>query len=191
MKLIKHRRNNQLLVNMTPMIDIVFQLIVFFLLTLHFSTPEYRIESQLPKDRGLAATPQFVSELNAIKVKLFRRNKENPDEAYTYIKVGNTWDISLPKGQWQGKAEPDARRQEEVDRVYATLAAKIKEDWVAQGSSPEQKGEISAPPPSGPSVPHGDVVRVLDTFLALGITTVNFEGAIAPLTSSEGGTMYR
>jgi hypothetical protein len=31
------------------------------------------------------------------------------------------------------------------------------------------------------------VVRVLDVFLQLGLTQVNFEGAMAPLSSSEGG----
>ena len=38
--------------NMTPMIDIVFQLIIFFLLSLKFKTIDRRIDSQLPKDRG-------------------------------------------------------------------------------------------------------------------------------------------
>src|SRR5687767_10641962 len=82
--------------NMTPMIDIVFQLIVFFLLTLRFSTPEYRIDSQLPKDRGLAATPQFVSDLGAIKVKVFRKDKDKGNAAWTKVKVGNDWEDKFP-----------------------------------------------------------------------------------------------
>ncbi len=36
--------------NLTPMIDVVFQLIVFFLITLKFTTLDQRIESMLPKD---------------------------------------------------------------------------------------------------------------------------------------------
>ncbi len=35
--------------NLTPMIDIVFQLLVFFLLTLNFKSVDRRIESMLPK----------------------------------------------------------------------------------------------------------------------------------------------
>jgi len=35
--------NTQL--NMTPMIDIVFQLILFFLFSIHFKSLDYRIES--------------------------------------------------------------------------------------------------------------------------------------------------
>jgi hypothetical protein len=174
--------------NMTPMIDIVFQLIVFFLLTLRFSAPEYRIESQLPKDRGLAATPQFVSDLQAIKVKLFRKDKDQGEKAWTKIKVGNDWETRLPDGVWTGKAEKDAGRLAEYEKVYAQLTAKIKEEWAKQDNSPDVKGEIAAPPPDGGAVPHGDIVRVLDVFLTLGLTQVNFEGQMAPMSISEGGS---
>ena len=79
--------------NMTPMIDIVFQLIIFFLLSLKFKTVDRRIESQLPKDRGLQATQQFVDELPMLTVKLFRRDQEVKDAedkslAFTRIRVG-------------------------------------------------------------------------------------------------------
>jgi hypothetical protein len=174
--------------NMTPMIDIVFQLIVFFMLTLKFKSVDHRIESQLPKDRGLQATPQFVSDLQAIKVKLFRKNKDNPAEAYTKIKVGNDWETTLPKGIWTGIWEQDLDRHKAYETTFARLTAKIKEDWARQDNNPEVKGEIAAPPPDGGAVPHGDVVRVLDTFLMLGLTQINFEGAMAPLSASEGGS---
>jgi biopolymer transport protein ExbD len=177
--------------NMTPMIDIVFQLVTFFLLTLHFSTPEDRLESQLPKDRGLAATPTIVKDFQNIKVKLFRRNKENKDEAYTLIRVGNNWEIALPKGQWPEDTQAEDARIKEYDKVYAALGAHIKEEWAKQGNSEEVHGEVAAPPPNGGAVPHGEAVRVLDTFLDVGILLVNFEGQIAPLSSAEGGTMYR
>lgn len=42
--------------NMTPMIDIVFQLILFFLFNLRFKSIDFRIDSMLPKDRGPIAT---------------------------------------------------------------------------------------------------------------------------------------
>ena len=38
---------------MTPMIDIVFQLLIFFMLTMQFKEVEGKLISQLPKDRGL------------------------------------------------------------------------------------------------------------------------------------------
>jgi biopolymer transport protein ExbD len=178
--------------NMTPMIDIVFQLVTFFLLTLHFATPEDRIESQLPKDRGLAATPQFVTDFQNVKVKLFRKNKETPDEAFTKVKIGNDWEIALPKGRWRPgmPREEEEALQKEHDQKFAQIAAKIRDEWKKQDNSPEVHGEISAPPPDGGAVPHGDIVRVLDIFLEVGMKEVNFEGGAAPLPTAEGGNMY-
>ena len=39
--------------NMTPMIDVVFQLLIFFMLSMHFKEVEGKLLSQLPKDKGL------------------------------------------------------------------------------------------------------------------------------------------
>ena len=69
--------------NMTPMIDIVFQLILFFLLSLKFKALQFRIESNLPTDRGIQATPDQPQDIPAIKVSLFRINDEDPARAYT------------------------------------------------------------------------------------------------------------
>ena len=44
--------------DMTPMIDIVFQLLIFFLLSAKFIALEGQLSSYLPKDRGLA--PSFA-----------------------------------------------------------------------------------------------------------------------------------
>ena len=42
--------------DMTPMIDIVFQLLIFFLLSAKFIALEGQLSSYLPKDRGLQAS---------------------------------------------------------------------------------------------------------------------------------------
>ncbi len=39
--------------NMTPMIDVVFQLLIFFMLSMHFKEVEGKLLSQLPRGRGL------------------------------------------------------------------------------------------------------------------------------------------
>jgi biopolymer transport protein ExbD len=38
--------------DMTPMIDVVFQLLIFFMLTMHFKEVEGKLLSQLPRSRG-------------------------------------------------------------------------------------------------------------------------------------------
>src|SRR5262245_34309191 len=161
--------------NMTPMIDIVFQLILFFLFSIHFKSLEYRIESSLPKDRGLKATPQIVTPIPAIKVGLFRINSDDPQQAYTKIKILG-YELVLKPYVWTGKRVTDSQLEDERDQEFAKVTAKIR---ALLKDAPEFKGEIDTPPPFGGSVPHADVVRILDCFLEAGVKEVNFTGAAA------------
>ena len=178
--------------NMTPMIDIVFQLIIFFLLTLKFKTLDRRIDSMLPKDRGLAPTPSFPPDFLKVKIKVFRRNLQSKEEAYTLIKVDNTKQFSLPKG-WKGRDKEEeldkangTTRVKTYDNVVNNVFALVKSKLAAHGGKAEEvKGEIVAPPPKGGAVPHGDIMSMLNVFLRSNITDVVFEGAATPLTSKE------
>jgi biopolymer transport protein ExbD len=175
--------------NMTPMIDIVFQLIIFFLLSLKFKQIDRRIESMLPKDRGLAPTPTFPEDFLKVKIKLFRRDMLDKEKAHTMLKVDNdAHQYLLPKG-WKGRLKELAESPERVkqyDAVMRKIKSIVKQKMAAHGGKPEEvKGEIVAPPPKGGAVPHGDIVQVLNIFLDLKMTDVVFEGAATPLTSSE------
>ena len=61
--------------------------------------------------------------------------------------------------------------------MFAAIEARLRQ---LQSGTP-LPGEIVCPEPTGSFVPHGDVVRVLDSYLGAGITNVNFEGTRAPL----------
>ncbi len=54
--------------NMTPMIDVVFQLLIFFMLTMKFTEVEGKLLSTLPKDKGLASSSQNQPELQEIRI---------------------------------------------------------------------------------------------------------------------------
>jgi len=171
--------------NMTPMIDIVFQLIIFFLLSLKFKTIDQRIESMLPKKEGLAPTPDFAVDEDKIKVKVFRREIDRPDRAYTLVKVDNAAEFRLPAG-WKGRLRESPDRLRDYDRTLASVRGEIQRRLAIYGNNPDAvKGEVCAPPPRGGTVPHGDVVAVLDTFLRLGITDVKFDGQMTPLNKRE------
>jgi hypothetical protein len=175
--------------NMTPMIDIVFQLIIFFLLSLKFKTVDRRIDSMLPKDRGLAATPTFPEDFLKIKIKVFRRDMADPAKAYTMIKVDNeAKQYILPKG-WKGRIKEEAldmARVEQYDAVIAKVRSVVARKIKAHGGEiGEVKGEIVAPPPKGGAVPHGDVIQMLNIFLGVGMNDVVFEGQATPLNSTE------
>ncbi len=168
--------------NMTPMIDIVFQLILFFLFNLRFKSLDYRIESALPKDRGVEASPQMVEPIPSIKVLLFRLDPDSETTARTKIKIGTVHEVTLPPYKWTGKRVDDMAIEKERDAKYAELANVIKR---IRADKPEFKGEIDTPPPSGFHVPHADVIRILDAFLEAGITEVNFVGAPSPMPRSQ------
>lgn len=153
--------------NMTPMIDIVFQLILFFLLSLKFKTLDYRIESALPKDRGPDPIPVTVVPTPRIKATLFRIDAEDLVRARTKVKVGaREW--LLPPVD----ATPEVR-----DAAFASVRAELGRLHGLLGVP----GEIDTPAPSGALVPHADVVGVLDAFLSLHIDDVAFQGVAPPM----------
>jgi len=51
--------------DMTPMIDVVFQLIIFFMTTIRFKALEGKLETQLPKDVGVNSATSDVNLLKA------------------------------------------------------------------------------------------------------------------------------
>ena len=171
--------------NMTPMIDIVFQLIIFFLLSLKFKTIDRRIESMLPDDRGLQAIPDTPVDELKIKFKVFRRELASPTNAYTLIKLDNAAQFRLPAG-WKGRRLESAARVKQYDTVIATITENLRTRIATYGGMPDAvKGEIVAPPPHGGAVPHGDVVSLLNTFIDVGLMDVRFEGTANPLNKAD------
>jgi biopolymer transport protein ExbD len=55
---------------MTPMIDVIFQLLIFFVLTMKFKEVEGRLLSQLPKDKGLQSSSVPQPELQEVRIVL-------------------------------------------------------------------------------------------------------------------------
>jgi len=173
--------------NMTPMIDITFQLIVFFMLTLKFPSVSSRFETQLPH-RGPRSDPVELVPFQEITVSLFRKDTEKDKaEHFTRVRVGQKLTVDLPKGPWRSDSGYEGSRRAEEDKLFRQVSEAIGAAWEQQGRSPEIKGEIKTPPPTGQLVPHGDVMRVLDAFVMAGVTAVNFEGAPAPLSTRDGG----
>ena len=86
-------------IQMTPMIDIVFQLLIFFMLACRFRTEEGQMHAFLPKNRGMgtAGTPAIT--LQEVRVKLLWvergsfRESTHPTNGRTLLKVK---DIKFP-----------------------------------------------------------------------------------------------
>ena len=175
--------------NMTPMIDIVFQLIIFFLLSLKFKSVEQRIASELPHGPGIVADENQVEETPHITVKCFRRDIET-DRPYTRFRIGNSREVRGPEGTWIGTFEADGRRQEAQAATRERIREHIGQMWAQMGHDPDIRGEVHTPAPFGQGVPHGDVMLVLDAFLDAGIKNVQFQGAMPPVfTAGQGGVI--
>ena len=67
MKIRHHEHREDLKLQMTPMIDIVFQLMVFFVFTFKITAPEGDFNVRMPAQAGVAAEP---SESPLLKVRL-------------------------------------------------------------------------------------------------------------------------
>jgi biopolymer transport protein ExbD len=53
---------------LTPFIDIIFQILIFFMLSMKFKQQEGHLLSMLPKDKGLFSTPVDTPELNEVRI---------------------------------------------------------------------------------------------------------------------------
>jgi biopolymer transport protein ExbD len=134
--------------NMTPMIDVTFQLIVVFLCSMKFRTLDQKIEAFLPKDVGLSTAPASAEVETKIIVKLRRRPGE---DVTSVILLENRLGAASAEGIW------------------TTVTNRLKE---FKSRDEKVKGEIDA----DADVPHGDVMRALDSFMAAQLTTVTFRG---------------
>ena len=150
--------------NMTPMIDVVFQLLVFFLCSMKFKSLDMKIEAFLPKDRGLANTPSKPADVPKI-VAVLKRQK---GEAVTRVKVGNE-----TIGEVSGVRERTDASVATLDRL-TKMAVSARER--AGDARDEVKGEVDA----SPLVPTGDVIKTVDAFIAGGLKDVTFVGTPPP-----------
>jgi hypothetical protein len=156
--------------NMTPMIDVVFQLIVFFLVSMKFKSLDMRIDAFLPKDRGLAPTPSKPPEVPKIVVVMQHRL----GEPVTRLKVANA-PIGVLHGTEQVKADPSLKA---TNKATLDALTKLAADARARAgdAADEVKGEVDA----GSLVPTGDVLRAVDAFIAGGLKDVTFIGTPEP-----------
>ena len=140
--------------NMTPMIDVVFQLIVVFLCSMKFRTLDQRIEASMPADRGIRDAPcQPPSVKPVVLIRLHRPAAGEPVRVTIQgQRIGST-----------AEGEPLWARLEAAVAGFRAKAADLE-------------GEIDA----SPSVDHGDVMRALDGVVGAGVGKVRFRGTKPP-----------
>ncbi len=117
---IRHTEHNEKLeLQMTPMIDVVFQLMVFFVFTFRITLPEGDFNVRMPAEAGMAAAP---SDSPIIKVRL----RAGPDRDLASLQIG---DVAITG-----------------DNPFSELHARVRsmvDDSAGPGSS-EQEVEIDS-----------------------------------------------
>jgi biopolymer transport protein ExbD len=169
--------------NMTPMIDIVFQLLIFFMLTMNFKEVEGKLISQLPKDKGLAPSSVTQPELKEVRI---------------VICAGGDVQTHLTN---KGKHEKDDKpvdvckvmvEQIEIGEVYMTekqpgKAAHNRQIWITLGERAKQLYETipssrdaTAKSPvildADSEVPYEHIIGAVNGCKSVGIDNVEFVG---------------
>lgn len=169
----KKRRNRQVALvtvdmNMTPIIDVVFNLLIFFMCQIKFKQLEGKLDSYLPTDRG-AMTTQITEMLEDISIRLSVKGEN------TIIAVNGKPVATLPipranaEGKWVVGEKPPVLP--ELERMVKMLHDKQPD--VAAIVEPDR------------NVPTGHVVAVVDACLVVGHNKINFAMAAPPATPAK------
>lgn len=133
-----------------PMLDVTFLLLIFFICTIKFKTLEGRLDAYLPKDMGSQRTSSET--LENIEVRL--RPKDNVTNVY----VGRTLVERITSQD----------KEEDISRSLTKLQAEIRR---VNRALQEESPCIIDP---DPQTPHGHVVAVLNTIMAEELEKVTF-----------------
>ena len=168
--------------NMTPMIDVVFQLLIFFMLTMQFKEIEGKLLSQLPKDKGLAPSHVLQTELQEVRIVLCaggdtrmhlhdkgKHEKADKDNSTCKAMVEKIDIGDLFLSEKHGKVAHNKA-------IYASLAEKTKALCDAQ---PATKDATKKPPvilDADSETPYEHIIGAVDACKNVGIDNVEFVG---------------
>ena len=150
--------------DMTPMIDVTFLLLIFFMCTIKFKTLEGKLEAYLPKDVGVAL-----------------RKADRPESVEITLRVLNAGaKLDLEGKPWS----PDAgnRFRFGADRVLEYRVGPRKTTRLAElaerlAELRQEDDQRSATIDARPGVVYADVVEVLDRVMAARFEDVTFVGS--------------
>jgi len=167
MSLLRELASEECKLEMTPMIDVTFLLLIFFMCTIKFKTLEGKLEAHLPKDAGPGPTAQPALESLEVRVEVVAPGRKVDAAAFA---AGRTeaWDgvsefmlldhvVRYRLGRETYAVDEDGRAAL-VDRIRAARAVQ-----------PDRKLVLA--PLRGTT--QGDVVELLDELAIAGLTEVS------------------
>ncbi|MAG31569.1 MAG: hypothetical protein CL908_11845 [Deltaproteobacteria bacterium] len=166
------RIKEEVKLELTPMIDVTFLILIFFMCTLKFKTLEGKLVSYLPTDRGLTGGPVIPFEDAEIILKIPPSDwgKEPEERTVLFLRNGS----NTPFGRCTGMTTVDGDPKnvgfkldppDTLERVQQYLN-KIRD------SSPEAKAKINA----YARTPHVYVVTTLNMIIEAGFEDISYSG---------------
>lgn len=158
---------------LTPMIDVTFLILIFFMCTLKFKTLEGKLVSYLPTDKGLSAKQADIEFEDAeiiLKVNKADWNKPPLEREIIFQRNGS----NTPFGRCKGiRLDPkDPKKATWLLDPPGTLDAVKEYLEKVRKSSPDSKAKINA----YARTPHMYVVRVLNMMIEAEFTDISYSG---------------
>ena len=167
----KKKKFEEITPDMTPMIDVTFLLLIFFIVTLKFKVLEGRLDAALPKDRG-SSTSQ-AEEIDKIDIQLYvadpgdlekDRDPKTGKELHLQSFVGRRIRIEVGEKKWYYEPfDPERNTEDPLPALAAFLKTFDKDETPV--SIDARKGIV-----------YGDVVVILDVIVRAKFEQVSFAG---------------
>jgi len=145
---------------MTPMIDVTFLLLIFFMCTIEFKTLEGRLSAYLPRDVGQSSAPAEADEKIEISIALIAEGTQ------VHPGTGASWTGRAPRFEYAGREvayRVGPREFPDLARVRTRLQQLYRADARRRVTIRAGSGAI-----------YSDVVQVLDAAVEAGFTDISF-----------------
>ena len=186
MQLEKQEKQEDVKGDMTPMIDCVFLLLVFFMCAMKFKTLEEKLVTHLPKNLGEQNVEVQDVQPRLVELKVedytdipddkrqsgYRRIARTIKLMYGDAVIGTYDSVYLP-----GDPATRDQRKGERDSLMAELEMRLKNVVATQGDREDTPTIVK----SDLRVPVDDVVQAMDAVIGAGVTHMSFSGHVAGL----------
>jgi len=176
MSMLKQIAEEESKLEMTPMIDVTFLLLIFFMCTIKFKTLEGKLEAFLPKDVGVNSSDAPPKEKIDIVIKSVKPGQKIDIDAFEkrgqivewngqddYYLYGHEVSYKVQRDTFEGNDSGVQEMREKLDEIYRTP------------TSDGEKRAITLKPM--PGVVYADIMVVLDTVIEVGFEDVSFAGS--------------
>ena len=169
---------------LTPMIDVIFQLLIYFILTMKIKSVEGKLLSRLPKDKGLASSAVSNPELEEVRIYIcaggdIRNHFGHKKGAHEKTEKDNKRClVYVDKNEigWLYKTEDKEGKAEDNQKMYRLLATMTSE---IVGRTPSTQDATKLAPvilDADSEVPYEHIIGAVNACKEVDINNVEFVG---------------